>query len=216
MKFVRYMVAIMIMVFALPSIAQADRLTSITVTKVAVAGDTTPFTFTITGPKCHRVATNAVFRLSDGNLQETELCDSPWQKEKRFKVTETVPAGWSLASISCTSKDKKPKDAFIYEIETGSVFVELSPGERKFCTFTNVPLPTTAPVAPAPPPPGPPAVVPPTPVHAPVTPPRRTHKRKRCRRVRSERTGERVTVCRKKQRRPGKRPGQPTRPNFTG
>lgn len=232
MKAVRY-IAILFAFLALPGIAQAhyskghhkahkrahkataDRHASITVTKVSVAGDATPFTFTVTGPKC-KDATNVTFQLTNGQSQETVLCDSPPEKEKRFKVTETVPAGWSLASISCTSTDKDPKDAFIYDVPNGSVFVELSPSEKKSCTFTNVKLPQTPVTAPttSPPPPG---LVPPTPVNTPVsTPPRKTNKRKRCRRVRSERTGEMITVCRKKQRRPGRRPGQPVRPNFTG
>jgi hypothetical protein len=165
MRIIRNSMAVLAVALAIPSAAQAA--TTITVSVAApAAGDTTPFTFHVTGPACGVVPTDLTFVLTGGQNKVLPLCDSPTDLAHRFHITEMLPAGWKLTSIDCTGVDPDPADAFVVDIPTATAFVELSPNENKACSFSNAMVPA---VVPPPAPPGP-AVTPPAVKPAPVPP----------------------------------------------
>jgi hypothetical protein len=154
MKVIRNSIVVLALLLAVPSAAQAAVTPAkMTVTLAApAAGDTTPFTFHITGPSCDGTSpTDLTFVLLGGESTVIDLCDSPPDLAHRFHVTEVVPAGWTLTSIDCTGHDTDPRDAFVVDVPSATAFVEFSPGERKACAFSNAPAPPAAtPPAPAP------------------------------------------------------------------
>ena len=151
MKVIRNSIAVLALSLAIPSAAQAA--TTITVSIAAPpAGDATPFAFQVTGPACPAAPiADRTFTLTGGQSKVVNLCDSPADLAHRFHVTELVPAGWQLTSIDCTGHDTDPADAFVVDVPTATAFVELSPGERKSCAFSNAkPPPALTPPAPVP------------------------------------------------------------------
>jgi hypothetical protein len=154
MKVIRNSIAVLGLLLAIPSAAQAATLPAKMTVSVAApaAGDATPFTFHITGPACSGTTpTDLTFVLTGGQTKVVDLCDSPADLAHRFHVTELVPAGWTLTSIDCTGHDTDPADAFVVDLPSATAFVEFSPGERKACAFSNAKLPAAVtPPAPAP------------------------------------------------------------------
>jgi hypothetical protein len=154
MKVIRNSIAVLALLLAIPSAAQAvTQPAQMTVSLAApAAGDTTPFTFHITGPSCDGTTpTDITFVLMGGETKVFDLCDSPPDLAHRFHVTEEVPAGWTLTSIDCTGHDTDPADAFVVDLPSATAFVEFSVGERKACAFSNAQTPAVVtPPAPAP------------------------------------------------------------------
>jgi hypothetical protein len=153
MRIIRTSIAALALTLAVPVAAQAA---TITVGAGATpAGDSTPFSFHVTGPACGTTPTDITFSLTDGQTKLLTLCDSPPDLAHRFHVTERVPSGWTLTSIDCTGTDPDPDDAFVVDLPTATAFVELSPNEDKACTFRNAAPPPSPPSPPAPSPPAP-------------------------------------------------------------
>jgi hypothetical protein len=150
MRIIRRAIAALVLTLAIPSAAQAA--TTITVSVAApAAGDTTPFTFHVTGPTCGTTATDLTFVLRGGEQKILPLCDSPTDLAHRFHVTEIAPAGWKLTSIDCDAgNDPDPTDASVVDIPTATAFVELSPNEVKACAFSNENVPPVVVTPPVP------------------------------------------------------------------
>jgi hypothetical protein len=110
------------------------------------AGDTTPFTFHLTGKNCPAAPTDYTFQLRDGESKAIPLC-----RGQAFFVKQEPMAGWKLVDLQCvaTPADLDPRDAFIIDIPGSMATVELSPNEKKACTFFNERVP--APTPPTPP-----------------------------------------------------------------
>jgi hypothetical protein len=166
MRIIRSSIAVLAVTLAIPCAAQAA--TTITVSVAApAAGDTTPFSFHVTGPACGTTPTDLTFVLTGGQNKVLPLCDSPTDLAHRFHITEAVPAGWTLTSIDCVpGNDPDPADLSVVDVPTATAFVELSPNEVKACSFSNAKVPPVVP----PPAPLPPAK-PPAATAAPVPPP---------------------------------------------
>jgi hypothetical protein len=156
MRIIRTSIAALALTLVVPVAAQAATITVGVGT--TPAGDSTPFSFHVTGPACGTTPTDITFSLTDGQTKLLTLCDSPPDLAHRFHVTESVPSGWTLTSIDCTGTDPDPADAFVVDLPTATAFVELSPNEDKACTFRNAapppsaPPPTTTTTAGSPPP----------------------------------------------------------------
>jgi hypothetical protein len=135
MRIIRTSIAALALTLAVPVAAQAATITVGVGT--TPAGDSTPFSFHVTGPACGTTPTDITFSLTDGQTKLLTLCDSPPDLAHRFHVTESVPSGWTLTSIDCTGTDPDPADAFVVDLPTATAFVELSPNEDKACTFRN-------------------------------------------------------------------------------
>ncbi|WP_432695481.1 prealbumin-like fold domain-containing protein [Marinobacterium sp. YM272] len=65
-----------------------------------------------------------------------------------YSISETVPAGWDLTSLTCVDTDTEGTDSTgnvtdpLGEGETGTASIYLDPGETVTCTFVNSRLPT--------------------------------------------------------------------------
>jgi hypothetical protein len=143
MRIIRTSIAALALTLAVPVAAQAATITVGVGT--TPAGDSTPFSFHVTGPACGTTPTDITFSLTDGQTKLLTLCDSPPDLAHRFHVTESVPSGRTLTSIDCTGTDPDPADAFVVDLPTATAFVELSPNEDKACTFRNAAPPPSAP-----------------------------------------------------------------------
>ena len=91
---------------------------TLTIVKSATPSDGTQFTFQ------QDVDATGDFLLSDG--QSKQFSGVPWGS---FNITETLPLGWSLDSISCNTQS--------YSISGETLTVTLDQGENVTCTYTN-------------------------------------------------------------------------------
>ncbi|WP_417357004.1 hypothetical protein [Gallaecimonas pentaromativorans] len=98
----------------------------VTINKVVLAGDTaTSFGFTTD------LGIPLAFNLTDGGSTQytADASDTP------YSVTETVPAGWELDSISCSILNSDPLGS--YQINGNTANITILDGDEFDCTFYN-------------------------------------------------------------------------------
>jgi len=120
---------------ALPINVGAQTTGLVTIIKTALPGSPDPFTF---DPSTGINGTGNTFQLtSNGSPASVSFTVNPTSADNPLTVTETaLPAGYSLASIVCTSTITP--DASNGDLGTLTATFDVQPGEHVTCTFTDV------------------------------------------------------------------------------
>jgi hypothetical protein len=162
--------AIAVVSLAVPTAANAA---SLTVSQQTDAADTASFGFH-TEFQAFSFDNPGPFTFHPPDFALTAGTSKPFSNLHKgfYTITQALPAGWKLVSITCTA-DPDPTDAPV--ITGGNVRLELSSTESKTCTFVNAkvvtppspaPAATPAPAAPPAPAASPAPAAPPAPASA--------------------------------------------------
>jgi len=118
--------------------ARAQDFCVITIEKVAIPADDTPFTFIVSGND------SSEFVLMDPS---DPITGGPISIDETLIIAEEVPPGWELDSIECTQGQQDCDDVPCLNItideETNSITAECLAEDEGSCTFTNVRVATT-------------------------------------------------------------------------
>jgi len=98
----------------------------VTTTPSGISGDV-DVSFSSNVDVFNDVALTTVSGLAQTSVEDLE--------SGRVDVTQTLPAGWRVESISCTGDLDGGSQA---NVETGSIQIDLDPNENLVCTFENV------------------------------------------------------------------------------